>query len=159
MGNKSPYHGAVVTLSFLSPITPTSTFRQAIPASYLTVYAQGNINISVYIDINGQWVSGDRGSKIKWSHQRDSNQGLSNGKTQSIQFQRESEALLTEIRDRSEWGQFYFVASSVSLRDVTQITTDNNRKLIIKLAFPVKSDKDLQRRASLTIKLIRSSVR
>ena len=49
-----------IVLSFLSPITPTSTLRQSIPASYVNVYVNGNVDVNVYIDLNGQWVSGDR---------------------------------------------------------------------------------------------------
>ncbi|KAA8567533.1 hypothetical protein EYC84_008009 [Monilinia fructicola] len=44
-----------VVLSFLSPITPTSTFRQAIPAAYLTVHVTGGFDLNVYLDINGFW--------------------------------------------------------------------------------------------------------
>ena len=108
-------YGAEIVLSFLSPITPTSTFRQAIPASYLTVHVQGAKDVSIYIDVNGQWVSGDRGSRITWQYQEPSTKSRKqdNGK-KVIKFQRDNEALFTEIRDRSEWGQFYFSGPAVS---------------------------------------------
>ena len=56
-----------VTLSFLSPITPTSTLRQAIPAAYLEIHVQGSIDVSIYVDVNGQWVSGKSESLLEWS--------------------------------------------------------------------------------------------
>src|ERR1700712_5125505 len=55
-----------IVLSFLSPLTPTSTLRQAIPASYLTVYVSGGFNLDIYIDLNGLWVSANRGNEIVW---------------------------------------------------------------------------------------------
>ena len=102
-----------LVLSFLSPITPTSTLRQAVPASYLTVHVSGTFNVDVYIDVNGQWVSGDRGARIVWDLDHaafeDSEKGLKTWK-----IKRETEQLLTENRDRSEWGTLHFSAPSVS---------------------------------------------
>lgn len=98
-------------LSFLSPITPTSTLRQSIPASYLTVYVRGHFDVDIYVDINGQWVSGDRGSRIVWElekHQFAEGKGLKTWKVK-----REEELLLSEIADRAEWGTLYFSAPSV----------------------------------------------
>jgi len=99
---------AVLTISFLSPITPTSTLRQSIPASYLSVHAEGEFDISIYIDINGQWVSGDRANKIDWElHQDVFEKG---GGLKTFKFQRQTEQLFTEHFDRSEWGSLYFTA-------------------------------------------------
>ena len=55
-----------IILSFLSPITPTSTLRQSIPAAYLSIHVQGSFDVSIYVDVNGQWVSGKRDSLIEW---------------------------------------------------------------------------------------------
>lgn len=104
-----------IVLSFLSPITPTSTLRQAIPASYLTVYVNGRFDVDIYLDLNGQWVSGDRGSSIVWDfaqqESEDGNQGL---KTWTIK--RETELLLSEFRDQAEWGTLHFTAPSVGAK-------------------------------------------
>ncbi|KIV89200.1 hypothetical protein PV10_08788 [Exophiala mesophila] len=102
-----------ITLSFLSPITPTSTVRQAIPASYLTVYVSGNADVDIYLDLNGQWVSGDRGSKIVWDmvhttlEDHNENHGF-----KTWQVRRDVERLFTEFRDQSEWGELQFSAPS-----------------------------------------------
>ena len=102
---------SATTLSFLSPITPTSTLRQAIPASYLSIYVKGDVEVDVYVDVNGQWVSGDRGSRITWKFYQ---QFFKDGKAlKTLKFQRETEQLLTEINDRSEWGSFHFIAPQV----------------------------------------------
>jgi len=107
----SPYGNADgdyvrVVLSFLSPITPQSTLRQAIPSSYLTVYVEGSFDINIYVDINGQWVSGDRGSRIEWEYINQDVNLAAGLKTWRIK--REREALFTEFRDRAEWGTLYF---------------------------------------------------
>lgn len=103
-----------VTVSFLSPITPTSTLRQSIPASYVTVYIQGDDNVNVYLDLNGRWVSGDAGSPISWQYdvmdfgQRKQKQGL-----QRWQIRRQNELSLSEINDRAEWGTLHFTGPAV----------------------------------------------
>ncbi|KAJ5499770.1 hypothetical protein N7453_008821 [Penicillium expansum] len=100
-----------ITISFLSPITPTSTLRQSIPASYISIDVQGDVDVSIYMDVDGRWVSGDTGSKIKW--------GLDSLKIEHEelalnrwQVQRENELLLTETRDRAEWGTLHFTGPS-----------------------------------------------
>ncbi|KAF2226791.1 glutaminase A [Elsinoe ampelina] len=97
---------AELTLSFLSPITPTSTLRQSIPAAYLTAYVTGNFDINLYIDLNGQWVSGDRGSRIDWSLERTE---IDHGEyLKTWTWKREEEQILTEWADHAEWGSLRF---------------------------------------------------
>ncbi|KAL8863679.1 MAG: hypothetical protein Q9178_000362 [Gyalolechia marmorata] len=98
-------------LSFLSPITPTSTLRQSIPASYMTVHVKGSFNVNLYVDINGQWVSGNRGSQIVWelAHQQ---LGKSDKGLKTWEIRRETELLLSEVRDQAEWGTLHFTGPS-----------------------------------------------
>ncbi|KAL9101792.1 MAG: hypothetical protein Q9163_002988 [Psora crenata] len=99
-----------VVLSFLSPITPTSTLRQSIPASYLTVHVSGQFDVDIYVDINGQWASGDREVDIVWEFDQ---QELPQGKSlKTWKIRRQSEWLLSEIRDRAEWGTVHFSGPS-----------------------------------------------
>ncbi|KAG9246259.1 hypothetical protein BJ878DRAFT_497821 [Calycina marina] len=98
-----------VILSFLSPITPSSSLRQSIPASYLTVLVNGVFDIDIYIDINGLWVSGDRGSEIEWSFsgsELDANSTKPPLKTWKVK--KRVEQLLSEHIDRAEWGTLCF---------------------------------------------------
>lgn len=104
-----------ITVSFLSPITPTSTLRQSIPASYVTIDVHGEVEVNVYMDVDGRWVSGDTGSKISWDwdtlnieEQKESKESL-----QRWQIRRSTELLLTEIRDRAEWGTLHFTGPAV----------------------------------------------
>ena len=101
-----------VIISFLSPITPTSTLRQSIPASYVTVHVSGDFSVDIYMDVNGQWVSGDRGAQIVWDFEHEE---LPSGKAlKTWKIKRQTEELLSEIRDRAEWGTLHFSAPAVS---------------------------------------------
>jgi hypothetical protein len=105
---------ATIVLSFLSPITPTSTFRQSLPAAYLSVRVEGTFNISVYVDLNGQWVSGDRQSPIVWRYIERQKTSSSVG-LKTWRVKKKSEALFTQWGDRAEWGTLYFSASQVCI--------------------------------------------
>ncbi|KAF2106086.1 glutaminase A [Lophiotrema nucula] len=101
--------GIDITLSFLSPVTPTSTLRQSIPAAYLTVYVEGDIDVNIYIDVNGQWVSGKRESVIEWTF----NEQEAAGPVQALKtwsVKRETEHVFSETNDQPEWGRLHFTA-------------------------------------------------
>jgi hypothetical protein len=100
---KSDNRSVEIVLSFLSPITPTSTLRQSIPASYLSVVVKGDYDIDIYVDVNGQWVSGDRQSVIRWELLE-----TSQHKLRSWRVQRTHEQTFVEWNDRAEWGALYF---------------------------------------------------
>jgi hypothetical protein len=100
-----------ITLSFLSPITPTSTLRQSIPAAYLSIHVQGSFDVDVYVDVNGQWVSGKRDSLIEWGLSQQEAAGSAKGlKTWSVK--RQVEQIFTEEHDQAEWGQLHFTGPS-----------------------------------------------
>lgn len=103
---------AEVVISFLSPITPQSTLRQSIPAAYVTVYVHGSFDIDIYIDLNGLWVSANRGNQIIWEldEARKDNDKKSSLKTWKIK--RANEQLLSEDADRGEWGTLHFTGSA-----------------------------------------------
>lgn len=68
------------------------------------------------MDIDGRWVSGDTGSRINWDwdtvnvdSQKERKPSL-----QRWQIRRENELLLSEIRDRAEWGTLHFTGPAVS---------------------------------------------
>jgi Domain of unknown function (DUF5127) len=92
-------------------VTPTSTLRQSIPASYLSVHVEGNFDVDIYVDLNGLWVTGNRNNIISWdfSSPKSNNDSL---KTWTVR--REEEQLFTEWSDRAEWGSLHFSGPSVS---------------------------------------------
>ena len=79
----------------------------------MTVHVKGSFNVNLYVDLNGQWVSGNRGSQIVWelAHQQ---LGKSDKGLKTWKIRRETELLLSEVRDQAEWGTFYFTGPSVS---------------------------------------------
>ncbi|KUI58828.1 hypothetical protein VP1G_06143 [Cytospora mali] len=98
-----------ITLSFLSPITPTSTLRQSLPAAYLTVHAEGAFDVNVYIDLNGEWVTGDRANDIEWRlEQAELKSDTPSAGLKSWRINRRTQQLLTEFDDRAEWGTLFF---------------------------------------------------
>jgi hypothetical protein len=92
-------------------VTPTSTLRQAIPAAYLKIYAQGSFNVSIYVDVNGQWISGNRDSLIQWDLNKQEATG-SRKELKTWSVKRQVEQLFTEAGDQAEWGQLHFTAPS-----------------------------------------------
>lgn len=101
-----------LTLSFLSPITPSSTLRQSIPAAYMTVLVEGTTDIDLYVDVNGEWVSGNRANTIRWElAEPDRKKGALDPEAIQLKtwkVRRDNEELFTEFNDRSEWGTLHF---------------------------------------------------
>lgn len=85
----------------------------------MTVHVKGGFNVDLYVDMNGQWASGDRASQIVWELDQqelgDSQKGLKTWKVR-----RATELLLSEIRDQAEWGTLHFTAPSVSFESLTE---------------------------------------
>ena len=103
---------AEIILSFLSPITPSSTLRQSIPASYITVHVSGAFDIDVYIDMNGLWVSANRGNEIQWEFEQTRPVTAAERPLKTWKFKRRNEMLLSEDADRGEWGTLHFTGPS-----------------------------------------------
>lgn len=102
-----------LTLSFLSPITPSSTLRQSIPAAYMTALVEGTADIDLYVDVNGEWVSGNRANTIRWElaepdRKKDVSRDNDATPLKTWKVRRSNEELLTEFNDRSEWGTLHF---------------------------------------------------
>ncbi|KAF1843125.1 glutaminase A [Cucurbitaria berberidis CBS 394.84] len=100
-------HDVEITLSFLSPITPTSTLRQSIPAAYLSIHVEASVKVNLYVDVNGQWVSGKRESLIEWGLTEYEAPGTIKG-LKTWRVKRQIEQLFTETNDQPEWGQLHF---------------------------------------------------
>jgi Domain of unknown function (DUF4965)/Domain of unknown function (DUF5127) len=74
-----------------------------LPACYLEVLVSGSFDLSIYVDLNGQWVSGDRGAGIEWEYIVSDVNSIKTWKVK-----KQTEALFTEWADRAEWGTLYF---------------------------------------------------
>lgn len=101
---------STIVLSFLSPITPTSTFRQSLPVAYVNVHVSSGLELSIYIDIDGRWATGDADPVIHWGFHQDelpTNEGILPLKT--FYFHNGAgEKHFIEQNDRAEWGEVTF---------------------------------------------------
>lgn len=94
----------------MSPITPTSTLRQSIPASYIAIYVSGYFEIDIYIDVSGEWVSGDINKNITWEFEDNPfGDDVDMPRLKQWKVRRTNEELLTEYQDRAEWGTLHFI--------------------------------------------------
>jgi len=137
-----------LTISFLSPITPDSTLRQSIPASYISIHAQGSFSVDLYMDINGGWVSGNDASKMKWDMTVDELLGL-----RAWKIQKEEERRFEEFNDHGEWGRLYFTAPGVShIFGIPGQLADVNRTSATSAGLPQCYDSSLQRQVRCVTK-------
>lgn len=69
--------------------------------------------MNIYMDVDGQWVSGDVRNTINWKRDtlKSEHEKL---KLQRWQVHRETEQLLSENNDHSEWGTLHFTGPTVS---------------------------------------------
>jgi beta-galactosidase/beta-glucuronidase len=89
-----------------------------LPAAYLSVHVEGSFDISVYVDINGQWVSGDRRARIEWEYITTDVIAKKADELKTWMIKKQEESLFTEWADRAEWGRLYFSGPSVSLASI-----------------------------------------
>ncbi|KAI9727624.1 MAG: hypothetical protein M1828_005852 [Chrysothrix sp. TS-e1954] len=102
----STLKAAEIVVSFISPITPTSSLRQSIPAAYVSIHVHADFNVDIYMDVNGRWVSADPKQRIHWSMQNI--EFDETGSLASWQVQKEDDAIFTENGDQAEWGKLHF---------------------------------------------------
>jgi hypothetical protein len=69
----------------------------------------GSFDVDIYIDLNGLWVSANRGNQIQWQfEQASSSLSGSQKPLKTWKVRRTVEQLLTEDADRAEWGTLQF---------------------------------------------------
>lgn len=105
------------------------------------MFASGSADVNVYVDVNGQWVSGDRGSQIVWNFDSVHTESASD-KLKKWEIKRQNELLVSEFADRSEWGTLHFVAPKVWMAfmeySVARMSTDyiyDSRTCVMSLAY------------------------
>jgi hypothetical protein len=76
---------------------------------------ESSFDVSVYVDLNGQWVSGDRRSKIEWEYISTAGLSQRNGGLKTWMIKKQQESLFTEWADRAEWGRLYFSGPAVRI--------------------------------------------
>jgi Domain of unknown function (DUF5127)/Domain of unknown function (DUF4964) len=108
-----------LNVTFLTPVTLDDLKRQSLPASYLRIsfwsLDKKSHYVSLYTDVDGQWISGDPNSKIQWRI------GLNAAKTKNEHnvvshiVEKERQGLFSEWADKAEWGQLVWSTKMVSI--------------------------------------------
>ncbi|MGI5241747.1 glutaminase domain-containing protein [Dactylosporangium sp. CA-139066] len=98
-------------VEFLSPVDPASLRRQSVPMSYLSVTVSsadaGTHQVSLYVDVSGEWAHGDRTRQIGWATQATGGQRVHT-------FQPTSPAVLAEVNDQATWGTVVWSTDDVA---------------------------------------------
>lgn len=93
--------GIGLTVEFLSPVEPNDLKRQSIPMSYVTVTARSidgrAHDVQLYLDIAGEWCSGDHTQEITWSPVH--SHGM-----QAWTMELKSQQPLSEQKEFAAWG-------------------------------------------------------
>ena len=97
--------GVELDLSFLSPVEPGDLPRQSRPLSYVSAAAKSidgrNHDVSVYLDISGEWASGSVDTQISWKQTRFRAGGVN---VISLTHAPTTPRVLAENGDSAEWG-------------------------------------------------------
>jgi hypothetical protein len=97
--------GVQITLEYLSPIEPGDLQRQSMPMACVLVTAQsvdgGSHDVSLYLDVTGEWLSGDLTQQFIWAPVAVPS---ASGTIQAWAMQLADQQILSEIGDRAQWG-------------------------------------------------------
>ncbi|KAK0707584.1 hypothetical protein B0H67DRAFT_494625 [Lasiosphaeris hirsuta] len=98
-----------LTVTFLSPVFPDDLARQSQQFSYISVKARscdGAVHkVQVYMDVSGEWASGDVSQVINWDH-------ATSGTVNYHQFFRANQQQFAESGEIASWGTWYLSTSS-----------------------------------------------
>ncbi len=97
--------GIELIVEYLSPIEPGDLPRQSIPMGYVLTRARsidgGSHSVSVYLDISGEWVSGDRTQRLTCTQ---STVPWSGGTLEVWALALAEPKPLVEVHSQAEWG-------------------------------------------------------
>ncbi|KAG8753718.1 hypothetical protein FRC12_011450 [Ceratobasidium sp. 428] len=100
-----------LTVTFLSPLDYTDLVRLSLPFSYISISAVANDGrphaVAVYMDISGEWITGDNSQTAQWSTVTDNNVVLHKMFLQSP-------ATYIESSQRAQWGTVYFASNQTT---------------------------------------------
>ncbi|WP_433220650.1 glutaminase domain-containing protein [Dactylosporangium sp. CS-047395] len=104
--------GAIrLEVEFLSPVDPADLRRQSVPMSYLSITATSTDanthQVSLYVDVSGEWAHGDRTKQISWTTQIV-------GTQRAHSFQPAAPTVLAEAGDQASWGTVVFATDEAA---------------------------------------------
>ncbi|KAJ8104989.1 hypothetical protein OPT61_g10452 [Boeremia exigua] len=99
----------VLRVTFLSPLTPRDLRRQSLVFSYLNVEVASldgrEHDVQIYTDVSAEWISGDVSTTAEWGF------GLYND-VAYYRLSRRNQKTFSEVKDRAEWGNFYYATDA-----------------------------------------------
>jgi Domain of unknown function (DUF5127)/Domain of unknown function (DUF4965)/Domain of unknown function (DUF1793)/Domain of unknown function (DUF4964) len=105
--------GVQLTAEFLSPVEPGDLTRQSIPMSYVLIGARSidgaKHDVQIYVDVSGEWCSGDTGQQITWAPAQ-----AGGGDLQVWTVQLANQQPLTEQGQLAAWGTVVWATPSTS---------------------------------------------
>ncbi|KAK0558195.1 hypothetical protein OC844_005346 [Tilletia horrida] len=123
--------GVYFTVTFLTPITPDDYLRQSLPLSYvhfeLDELSAKNRKVQLYVDIDERWVTGHDYDYQNYPYHLDfaDYQG-----TSQYFVTRNKEQVLTEYRQRAEWG-----SASFAMRNRVGMSSINQNNIYAQIQF------------------------
>ncbi len=107
--------GVQIALEYLSPIEPGDLQRQSIPMAWVLVTARSidgaSHDVSLYLDVSGEWLSGDPSQQFTWAPV---SVAYSGGALQAWTMQLAEQQILTEIDNRAQWGTIILATPRIS---------------------------------------------
>ncbi|HEX5195540.1 MAG TPA: DUF5127 domain-containing protein [Solirubrobacteraceae bacterium] len=106
--------GVELTMQFLSPVEPGDLRRQSIPMAYVFVSARSvdgaAHDVSIYLDISGEWLSADSNAQFTWAP---ATVPYSGGTLQVWTMELANQQPLVETSDRAQWGTIVWATPQV----------------------------------------------
>ncbi|KAK0614984.1 hypothetical protein B0T17DRAFT_563197 [Bombardia bombarda] len=121
-----------LTVTFLSPVFPHDLGRQSQQFSYISAKAKSSDGsphtVQVYMDVSGEWASGDDSQVINWD------QGTS-GNLVYHKFYRASQAEFTESGEIASWGNWYLSTNASDVAGVGALTWQIGQDSVVRGQF------------------------
>ncbi|MHB1782962.1 MAG: glutaminase family protein [Acidimicrobiales bacterium] len=97
--------GIEMTVEYLSPVEPGKLKLQSVPMAWFLLGIRSldsqSHSVSVYVDISGEWLSGNRSQQFTWRH---ATRAFSGGMLQVWSLELTTQQPLVEINQQAEWG-------------------------------------------------------
>jgi hypothetical protein len=123
--------GVGLTVEFLSPVETGDLRRQSIPMSYVLMTASSldgaAHDVQLYMDISGEWTSGDDSQVITWSPSQVS---YADGSLQVWTVQLQNQQPLTEQDDMAAWGSIVWATPSSAA-----LTYQSGQDIVVRAQF------------------------
>ncbi|HEX6450277.1 MAG TPA: DUF5127 domain-containing protein, partial [Trebonia sp.] len=124
--------GVGVTVEFLSPVEPGDLRRQSVPMSYVMISARGidgkAHDVQIYMDMTGEWCSGDASQQITWAPAQVSPAGAAALRAWTVQLANQQP--LTEQNQQAAWGTWVWATP-----DGPDLTYQSGQDLVVRAQF------------------------